>query len=99
MSSSPTALIASRMFSAATSGSHSRVSYDLAMTTLPLISSRTPFLKRAVFGSLGEPLIMTTLLVAACSPSALSRAWPCTWPTSSLSCETYASIGPSASRS
>ncbi|MDQ0812232.1 hypothetical protein QFZ63_003946 [Streptomyces sp. B3I7] len=44
------------------------------MTTLPLSSSRTPFLRSMEFGSVDEPLIMTTLLVAALSPSTFTRA-------------------------
>ncbi len=95
----PSFLMTLRMFSAATSGSHFLVSYDAAMSTAPFSSPSAPFLNSAVFGSAGSPFIMTTFFFWAFSPSALTRARPCTWPTSSLSCETYASIGPSASRS
>ena len=96
---SPMDLIAFSMFALATSGSQSLVSYDLAISTLPLSSASAPSLNRAVFGSVSEPFIMTILLVAALPPRASTIERPCTSPTSSLSWETYASIGPCASRS
>ncbi|CAM5624680.1 hypothetical protein SGRIM128S_09614 [Streptomyces griseomycini] len=99
MSSAPTARIALRMFSSATRGSHFLVSYDAAMSTLPSSSPSAPFLNRAVLGSVGSPFIITTLLPSAPAPRALTSARPCSSPTSSLSCETYASTGPSARRS
>ncbi|CAM5712362.1 hypothetical protein SAURM35S_01745 [Streptomyces aurantiogriseus] len=62
-------------------------------------SDIAPSLNCLAFGSVGEPLIMTILSEVSAVPSASTRVRPCTSPTSSLSKETYASIGPWARRS
>ncbi len=100
MFSRPISSIASAMFFSAFFGSQSLVSKDLAMVTLPLSSDSAPALNCLALGSVDEPFIITILSVTLrSSPSASSRERPCTSPTSALSKEMYASIGPSASRS
>ncbi len=100
MLSLPIFSIAWAMLACAFSGFQSLVSKDSAMVTLPFSSDIAPALNCLAFGSVGEPFIMTILSERlALSPMASSRERPWTSPTSSLSKEMYASIGPSASRS
>ncbi len=79
--------IAPAMLVLAFSGFHSLVSYSLPMVTLPSRTECAPFLKRAAFGSVTDPFIMTISPALALSPRASSRALPWTLPTSSLSKE------------
>lgn len=87
MLSAPSALTACSMLALALDGFQPAVSYDFATVTALPSSTRAAALNCAALGSLGEPLIITTLsrLVALVPPRAEISALPWVCPTSSLS--------------